>query len=135
MKHILAVSLLIAANSAMANVVIKNPTSRDCLQYTLYRESRGESLVTMRAVADVVLNRARKNRVTICETILAKGQFPYASKGIKKVSDNEFLTKYFKVITMKPVVSQDVIYFNHRKHKWATGHIRIGGLIFSKEKK
>lgn len=135
MKHILVISLLIAANSAMANVVIKNPTSRDCLQYTLYRESRGESLVTMRAVADVVLNRSRKNRVTICETILERGQFPYAKKGIKKITDKVFLTKYFKVITMKPVVSHDVIYFNHRKHKWATSHTRIGGLIFSKEKK
>lgn len=88
----------------------------------------------MRAVADVVLNRSRKNRVTICETILARGQFPYASKGIKKITDKQFLTKYFKVITMKPVVPSDVIYFNHRKHKWATSHIRIGGLIFSKEK-
>lgn len=135
MKHILAISLLLAANSVMANVVIKNPSSRDCLQYTLYREARGESLVTMRAVADVVLNRSRKNRVTICETILAKGQFPWAVRGIKKVGDEKFLTKYFKVITMEPVVTSDVIYFNHRKHKWATGHIRIGGLIFSKEKR
>lgn len=135
MKQMLVISLLLVANSAMANVVIKKPSSRDCLQYTLYRESRGESLVTMRAVADVVLNRSRKNRVTICETILAKGQFPYASKGIKKVTDKQFLTSYFKVITMKPVVSSDVIYFNHRKHKWAAEHIRIGGLVFSKEKK
>lgn len=135
MKYILAIYLLLAANSAMANVVIKNPSSRDCLQYTLYRESRGESLVTMRSVADVVLNRSRKNHVTICETILERGQFPYAKKGIKKIIDKQFLTKYFKVITMKPVVPSDVIYFNHRKHKWATGHSRIGRLIFSKEKK
>lgn len=34
MKHILVISLLLAANSAMANGVIKNPSSRDCLQYT-----------------------------------------------------------------------------------------------------
>ncbi len=136
MKYILAISLLFAVNSAMANSTqLSAPTSRDCLQYTLYREARGETLVTMRAVADVVLNRARKNNVTICETILERGQFPYAAKGIKKITDNEFLTKYFKVITMKPVVSSDVIYFNHRKHRWASSHIRIGGLIFSKEKK
>ena len=135
MKHILSISLLLAANSAMANAVIKNPSSRDCLQYTLYRESRGESLVTMRAVADVVLNRSRKNRVTICETILERGQFPYAAKGIKKVTDKKFLTSYFKVITMKPVVSHDVLYFNHRKHKWAGSHRKIGNLYFSKDKK
>lgn len=135
MKHILAISLLLAANSAMANVVIKNPSSRDCLQYTLYREARGESLVTMRAVADVVLNRGKAKKLSICETILAKGQFPYTKKGIKRITDKKFLTSYFKVITMKPVVSHDVIYFNHKKHKWATSHIRIGGLIFSKEKK
>lgn len=135
MKHILAISLLLTANSAMANVVIKNPSSRDCLQYTLYREARGESLVTMRAVADVVLNRSRKKRVTICETILERGQFPWAVRGIKRVGDEKFLTKYFKVITMKPVVPHDVIYFNHRKHKWAGSHRKIGNLYFSKEKK
>ena len=134
MKYILAMSLLLAANSAMANIIHK-PSSRDCLQYTLYRESRGESLVTMRAVADVVLNRSRKNNVTICETILAKGQFPYARHGIKRVTDKEFLTKYFKVVRMEPVVPHDVIYFNAKRHKWATSHIRIGGLTFSKEKK
>lgn len=135
MKHILAISLLLAANSVMANVVIKNPSSRDCLQYTLYREARGESLVTMRAVADVVLNRGKAKKLSICETILERGQFPYAKKGIKRITDKQFLTKYFKVITMKPVVPSDVIYFNHRKHKWATSHIRIGGLVFSKEKR
>ena len=135
MKYILAMSLLLAANSVMANVVIKNPSSRDCLQMALYKEARGESLVTMRAVADVVLNRARKNRVTICETIKAKGQFPWAKNGIKKVTDKKFLTSYFKVVNMKPIVSQDVIYFNHRKHKWAGSHRKIGNLYFSKEKK
>jgi len=134
MKHILVISLLLVSSCAVANV-IKKPSNRECLQYSLYRESRGESLETMRAVADVVLNRSRKNRVTICETILERGQFPYARYGIKKVTDKDFLTKYFKVVNMKPIVSSDVIYFNHRKHKWATSHIRIGGLIFSKEKK
>jgi len=134
MKHILAIFLLLVSSCTMANM-IKNPTNRECLQYTLYRESRGESLVTMRAVADVVLNRARKNSVTICETILAKGQFPYARHGIKRVRDRKFLTQYFKVIRMSAIFPDSYIYFNTRKHKWATGHIRIGGLIFSKEKK
>ena len=134
MKHILAMSLLLLANSAMANIIHK-PSSRDCLQYTLYREARGESLVTMRAVADVVLNRSRKNRVTICETILAKGQFPYARHGIKRVTDTKFLTAYFKVLKMSATLPDSYIYFNHRKHKWAAGHRKIGGLYFSKEKK
>ena len=124
-------SLLLTANSAMANIIHK-PSSRDCLQYTLYREARGESLVTMRAVADVVLNRSRKNRVTICETILAKGQFPYARHGIKRVTDKEFLTKYFKVINMKPVVSHNVFFFNSKKHKWGRECSKKGGLVFCK---
>lgn len=134
MKRILVISLLLAANSAMANIILK-PSTRECLQYTLYRESRGESLVTMRAVADVVLNRARKNRVTICETIKAKGQFPWARHGIRRVTDKKFLTQYFKVIKMSPILADDFLYFNHKKHEWATSHTRIGGLIFSKEKK
>ena len=134
MKYVLAMSLLLAANFAVANI-IDHPTSRDCLQYTLYRESRGESLVTMRAVADVVLNRSRKNRVTICETILERGQFPYARHGIKRVTDKKFLTQYFKVIKMSVILPDSYIYFNHRKHKWAAEHRKIGNLTFSKEKK
>lgn len=132
MKHILAIFLLLLlANSAMANI-IDYPTSRDCLQYTLYRESRGESLETMRAVADVVLNRARKNKVTICETILAKGQFPYAKKGIKKVTDKQFLRVYYKVIKSQSILPNSYLYFNHKPHNFGKKTLRIGNLYFSK---
>lgn len=134
MKYILAMSLLLAANSAMANIIHK-PTSRDCLQYTLYREARGESLVTMRAVADVVLNRSRKNKVTICETILEPGQFPYARHGIKKVTDKKFLTMFMNAYTMKPVLTdKNYLFFNTKKFKWCGKTRKVQKMYFCKLK-
>jgi spore germination cell wall hydrolase CwlJ-like protein len=136
MKYVLAISLLLAANSAMANV-IKSPTDIQILQYVTYREARGEPVETIRAVLDVVNNRARKNRETIYVTIYKPNQFPYIKRtGIRKVKDKSFLTKFWKAYNMKPILSSEAIYFNHykSKHKWADKHKRVGNLIFSREK-
>jgi spore germination cell wall hydrolase CwlJ-like protein len=126
-----------AANVNVAKDEIKSPTDIQILQYVTYREARGESVETIRAVLDVVNNRSRKNRETIRVTIFKAGQFPYIKrKGIRKVKDKEFLTKFWKAYNMKPVLSRDALFFNHykSKHKWADRHKRVGNLIFSREK-
>lgn len=141
MKHLIAAILLsvVSASSVadMKHYAIKNPTDLQILQYVTYRESRGESVETIRAVLDVVVNRARKNRETIRETVFKAGQFPYIKRtGIRKVNDKEFLQKFWKAYIMAPILSSEAIYFNHykSKHKWADKHRRIGSLIFSREK-
>ena len=142
MKHTIAAILLsiVSASSVAAvvkNYTIKNPTDIQTLQWVTYKEARGESVETIRAVLDVVNNRARKNRETIYVTIHKPNQFPYIARtGIRKVNDKKFLTKFWKAYNMKPVLTSEALYFNDykSKHKWADKHKRVGNLIFSREK-
>jgi spore germination cell wall hydrolase CwlJ-like protein len=142
MKHTIAAILLsvVSASSVAAivkNYTIKHPTDIQTLQWVAYKEARGESVETIRAVLDVVNNRARKNRETIYVTIHKPNQFPYVKRtGIRRVKDRLFLTKFWKAYNMKPILTSEAIYFNHykSKHKWATKHKRIGDLVFSREK-
>jgi hypothetical protein len=142
-KHtIVAILLSVVSASSMAAIVknytIKNPTDIQTLQWVTYKEARGESVVTIRAVLDVVNNRVRKNHETIRVTIFKAGQFPYIKRtGVRKVEDKEFLTEFWKAYNMKPVLKNEkYIFFNHykSKHKFAIKHRRIGDLVFSQEK-
>jgi spore germination cell wall hydrolase CwlJ-like protein len=143
MKRILIVVFLsilcssVAASSTSKDV-IKSPTDIQTLQWVAYKEARGEPVETIRAVLDVVLNRAKKNRETILVTIRKPNQFPYIRyTGIRKVNDKKFLRKFWNTLIMAPVLSKEYIFFNHykSKHQWATKHKRIGNLVFSQEKK
>jgi spore germination cell wall hydrolase CwlJ-like protein len=140
MKHLLtAIVLSILCSSVAANnSVINSPTDIQVLQWVAYKEARGESVVTIRAVLDVVLNRSRKNCETILVTIRKPNQFPYIARtGIRRVNDKKFLRKFWSALIMAPVLSKEYIFFNHHKskHQWATKHKRIGNLVFSQEKK
>jgi spore germination cell wall hydrolase CwlJ-like protein len=142
MKHTIAAIMLsvVSASSVAAivkNYAIKNPTDIQTLQWVAYKEARGESVETIRAVLDVVNNRSRKNRETIYVTIFKAGQFPYVKRtGIRRVKDKVFISKFWKAYNMKPVLTSEALYFNHykSKHKFATKHKRIGNLVFSREK-
>ncbi len=144
MRNLLAAIILsiicssVAANtSSIKNYAIKSPTDIQTLQWIAYKEARGESIVTIRAVLDVVLNRAKKNRETILVTVRKPNQFPYITRtGIRKVNDKKFLTKFWNALIMAPVLSNEYIFFNDykNKHQWATKHRRIGNLVFSREK-
>ena len=130
MKHILAIFLLLTANSAMAKCV-----DEPAKAFMLWKEARNQPIEAQRAVLDVLYHRMLKSRLTACKELMKPSQYPYFKHGVKPVS-KEWLTHYRKVRMMPKVLQDDgYIFFNHRKHKWATSHIRIGGLIFSKEKK
>jgi spore germination cell wall hydrolase CwlJ-like protein len=137
MNHTIVAILLSVVSASSVAAIVKKPTDMQILQYVAYREARGESVETIRAVLDVVNNRARKNRETIYVTIHKPNQFPYIQRtGIRKVNDKQFLKKFWKAYNMKPVLTSEAIFFNHykSKHKWADKHKRVGNLIFSREK-
>jgi spore germination cell wall hydrolase CwlJ-like protein len=48
-----------------------------CLALTVFQEARGEPIIGQRAVATVVVNRARIRNTTICDAVLEKGQFSW----------------------------------------------------------
>lgn len=137
MKHLIATILLSIISASSVAAIIKSPTDIQMLQWVTYKEARGESVETIRAVLDVVNNRTRKNRVTIRETIFKAGAFPYIKRtGIRKVNDKVFISKFWKAYNMKPVLTSKALFFNDykSKHKWADKHKRVGNLIFSREK-
>jgi len=46
-----------------------------CLALTVHFESRGEPIKGQYAVAEVVMNRAEKRNLTVCQVVKQKGQF------------------------------------------------------------
>lgn len=48
-----------------------------CLALTVFQEARGEPLLGQRAVATVVLNRARIRSMDACEVLIERGQFSW----------------------------------------------------------
>ena len=129
MKHILAMSLLLLANSAMAKCV-----DEPAKAYMLWKEARNQPIEAQRAVLDVLHHRMLKSRLTACKELMKPSQYPYFKYGVKPVS-REWLIHYRKVRRMPRVlVDEGYIFFNHRKHKWAGSHRKIGNLYFSKER-
>ena len=130
MKYILAISLLLVDNSAVAKCV-----DEPAKAYMLWKEARNQPIEAQRAVLDVLHHRMLKSRLTACKELLKPSQYPYFKHGVKPVS-KEWLTHYRKVRRMpKVLLDESYLYFNHKKHRWATGHRKIGNLYFSKEKK
>ena len=129
MKHILAMSLLLLANSAMAKCV-----DEPAKAYMLWKEARNQPIEAQRAVLDVLHHRMLKSRLTACKELMKPSQYPYMKYGVEPVS-KEWLTHYRKVRRMpKVLLDEGYIFFNHRKHKWAGSHRKIGNLYFSKER-
>lgn len=48
-----------------------------CLALTVFQEARGEPVVGQRAVAAVMLNRARIRNMTVCDAVMEPGQFTF----------------------------------------------------------
>ena len=71
-----------AAPSQPAAAIVSNGHSRAlfCVAQAVYHESRGEPVAGQRAVADVVMNRARRARSTPCAVVDAPGQFSGRSR-------------------------------------------------------
>lgn len=49
--------------------------ARDCLALVVFSEARGESYLGQALVAQVVINRARRDDTGVCDVAMAPGQF------------------------------------------------------------
>ena len=56
------------------------PQEIRCIAAAVYHEARGEGTLGQRAVAHVVLNRAKKRKMTPCQVIMQHGQFHFTMK-------------------------------------------------------
>jgi hypothetical protein len=109
-----------------------NTKQIDCRAYITYKEARGESLETIRAVLDVVENRMKTYNETCLQVARKKGQFPYINKHTNFKVSKEWLHKYEIVVMMNPVLGRDYLFFNTRKFKWGKSCKKIGSLTFCK---
>ena len=60
--------------------------AQECLSRMIYHEARGESVAGQRAVAEVIVNRAKSGRFprTICGVVRQPGQFTRIDKAIRE---------------------------------------------------
>lgn len=62
------------------------PKAQECLSRMIYHEARGESLAGQKAVAEVIVNRARSGGFpgTVCGVVRQPGQFTRMDKAIRE---------------------------------------------------
>lgn len=111
-----------------------------CLMVALFLEARGEPLNGIKAVMQVIENRARKNNETICETIKKPKQFSFMNTGkVKMKVDYTKYLLYNSVQSLDSVVSEDTMYYHTKdiRRSWDKKLVKeavIGHHIFYKEK-
>lgn len=125
MKRILVISLLLAANSAMAKCV-----DEPAIKYMLWKESANQKLDVQILVMRVLENRVKKFKTSYCTELLRKGAYPYMKRGVK-TAPKEFLERYKSIRKSEKFKSVKFIYFNHVPHKFGKRTKKIGGLYFS----
>lgn len=122
--------VLVAVLLCLLSVLAQAQTNEACLKWALWKEARGEGIVTQRAVLDVIEARMEKSGKNACRVLRAKQQFPYFKYGVKKV-DFQFSVRYTVVTRMQRVVSKDYLFFNHYRHPWGKSTKKVGNLYFS----
>lgn len=55
-----------------------------CLALNIYNEARGEPIVGQHAVAQVTMNRAKRDPKSVCKAVLEKGQFSWVDVAVDK---------------------------------------------------
>lgn len=71
-------------------------------------ESRDQPLKGQVAVRDVVRNRAKKLKKNFCSVVYSKHQFEWVAKLKPPVVE---LSEYKRVLSSKPVLTDDYLYF------------------------
>lgn len=120
-----ACSILFALLVVSSQHAVKASQDDLCLRAVTYLEAGNQPTRGIAAVRQVILQRAKKRRKSVCKVVREKGQFSSVKNGMKlgriKMS-KKFLTKYRKAATMRPVVSSCVQWFHSgSKPYWAQG--------------
>jgi len=134
MKRMLIAILLCFPLICSAKAVSNTQNNFECLMWAVYKEARGEPIKTRRAVLDSIEHRMEARHLEACQVLKQSGQFPYMKYGVKKV-EQKWLTEYLEVVNMEPVLKDKRYqFFNDKKFSWGAGHIKIGGMWFSRLK-
>lgn len=106
------------------NVMIDLPPVQVvCIAQAVYGEARGESDLGKRAVAHVILNRAKKRGITPCQVIREPGQFQFKYK--TKYSGKTWKKCYTLALYPGGDPTGGATYFRVRKLGGTWGRLRI----------
>lgn len=108
-------------------------TNQQCIAWAVWKEARGEGILTQKSVMDVVHNRSKASGKDVCTVLRAYGAFPYFEQGVGAVP-RKFLTRLNMLRNMSPVMPRSVMYFNSIPPEYGKRHIKLGGLYFNREK-
>jgi spore germination cell wall hydrolase CwlJ-like protein len=97
-------------------------TEKQCMANVVYHEANSESVVGKRAVLDVVMNRARKYKKSVCDIIKQPSQFSWYGKKSMLPFDKKLKKMLAEVEAVgRVLISEKYLFFYHRsiKPKWA----------------
>lgn len=118
-KKWLVVLVLAVSATAFSDPTVPELTDNECLASVIHYEAGGEPLIGKRAVYDVVMNRARAFRQSICEVVMSPKQFswfPY--KPILPYSD-EMHAMVERVRRHGRVLTNEKNFFSGNTPSWA----------------
>ena len=90
-----------------------------CVVVALHRECSGCSLKGAKGVLEVVENRARIDKKSLCKVVRSSA-FPWSRKQHSWKFTEEMLTRYFEVRMIEPVVGKMAYYFNTTRMPYGT---------------
>lgn len=94
-------------------------TSKECLASAIFHEARGEPIEGQRAVAHVILNRAKYEHKSICAIIKAHKQFSFVHRGVVPHAPKEWLVRAVSAIKAYSLKdeSRGATFFIHQRVK------------------
>ena len=98
----------------------------NCAAYALHREASNQSRIVKRAVLDVIENRAKTKRISMCEVLQRKGQFPYKIRHPTK----KMLQEYYVINKMNHVLSDKYMFFNTIPFVFGKKTKKLGDMYF-----
>lgn len=109
------------------------PPQVECVAAAIYHEARGEGTIGQRAVAHVILNRAKKRHLTPCQVIKQPGQFHFKMRA--KYSGGDWYKAYRIALNPGADPTRGAMYFHNKsvKPRWRLKYcITIGNHVFYK---
>ncbi len=103
-----------------------------CLSWAVWKEARGEGILTQRAVIDIISNRSKKSGKGFCTVLRQPYQFPYFVEGIGQ-TDKKWKIRMEILINMPSVLLPEHNFFNdgNRLSYGVHKHVKLGNLYFS----
>lgn len=108
------------------SALLTSHANTNCVAYALHREASNQSRIVKRAVLDVIENRAKIKRMSMCAVLQQKGQFPYKIKHPTK----QMLHEYYVVHKMNHVLSDKYLFFNTIPFKFGKKTKKLGDMYF-----